>query len=140
VACLFRMQKNRGESFFAVALCLIGAASSRAQDTHPAVCQEHPASASAPVSGPLLTKVVASLGDPRVLASLRGIRYTAELSPESDSTKKIQMTLTRIYPDHTVLVTDAPGLPETRLEVSPVEAFKRVSGGEKTDLIIGVER
>jgi hypothetical protein len=128
------MQKSVAANLCTAALCLIGFAAARAQDSHPAVCRESPFSPIPPVNGPLLGKVVASLGDPRVLASLRGIRYTAELSPENDPTKKIQMTLTRAYPDHVVVVTHIAGLAETRLEVSPVVAFKQVSGGEKTDL------
>jgi hypothetical protein len=72
------MRKSLGASLCTATLCLTGPAGARAQGTHPAVCQAPPPTSTVPVNRPLLEKIVPSLGDPRVLASLRGIRYTAE--------------------------------------------------------------
>ncbi len=86
-------------------------------------------------SASLVSRVVASLGDPHVLASLKAIRYTTEISAGTDAnTVKVEVTQTRIYPDRLVLITHRPGGLETHLEASPAGAFTQVSGGPKINL------
>lgn len=107
-----------------------------AQSAHLAVCQTPAAMPTSPQNAPLISKVVAALGDPNALASLKAIRYTAELSAGTTSAAavRVEMIQTRIYPDHLMLITHTPGGPENHLEASPAGAFTQVSGRPKTNL------
>ncbi len=84
-----------------------------------------------------MEKVVASLGDPHVLATLRGIRYTTETTlGTGPNILRAESTVTRIYPDRLVLTRkyEIPGGRESLVEVSPDGAYSQVSGGPKTEL------
>ncbi len=121
----------------AAAFCLIGPAGVRAQSSHPAVCQAAPPASTAPENGSILEKVVASLGDPGVLASLRGIRFTTKTTlGTGPNILRAETTVTRIYPDRLVLTRkyEIPGGRESLVEVSPDGAYSQVSGGPKTEL------
>jgi hypothetical protein len=83
------MRKSLGSSLCTAALRLTGPTAARAQVTHPAVCQAPPAKSTVPVNGPLLEKIVASLGDRRVLACLRGLRHMAEQAETLSTSQKV---------------------------------------------------
>jgi hypothetical protein len=118
-----RILRNLGFAF----LCVVASSVVHAQ-SHPATCNAVSTISNPPNDIPVVQKVVTFIGDPNVLASLRGIRYTATMSTNGN---KINMTLTRIYPDHLILVTNATGVSEVRIEASPEGAYIQVSGGPK---------
>jgi hypothetical protein len=109
-----------------IVICLGPSAVVKAQSSHPAVCHVAPSTSLPPSDIPVVEKVVASLGDPNVLASLRGIRYTTTISVGAI---KLNTALTRIYPNHLIIVTSGAGVPETRIEASPNGAYRQISGG-----------
>ena len=112
-----------------LAICLGSSSVVQAQSSHPAACHVAPSISHPPSDIPVVEKVVASLGDPNVLASLRGIRYTTTISVGAI---KLNTALTRIYPNHLIIVTSGAGVPETRIEASPNGAYRQTSGGPKT--------
>jgi hypothetical protein len=103
----------------------------RAQSSHPAVCQAAPSTSPMPSNISIVEKAVASLGDPQVLASLRGVRYTGTIS---FGAMKVNSTQTRIYPSRMILVTSGPGIPETDVDASPSGAYRQVAGSAKVQL------
>jgi hypothetical protein len=116
-----------------ITFSLVLSADVSAQAARLAVCQSASEPAT-PKNAPLMTKVIAQLGDSAAIGSLRSIRYTSALSMGTDANQvKIQTTLTRVYPDRLVLITRAPGQTESYIVASPAGAFVQI-GGQKTNL------
>jgi hypothetical protein len=113
------------------AIYLGSCAGVQAQNSHPAVCQAAPSTSPLPSNISIVEKAVASIGDPHVLASLRGVRYIATIS---FGAMKVNSALTRIYPDRMILVTSGPGIPETDIDASPSGAYRQVAGSPKVQL------
>jgi hypothetical protein len=116
-----------------MALSLTLSVSLLAQVAHVAVCQ--PASPPATSNdASLMTRFVAELGDATKVASLKAIRYTTAISAGTDANPvKGEVTQTRVYPDHLLMVTRILG-GTSYLEASPAGAFVQPSGGSKTTL------
>lgn len=104
-----------------------------AQDSH-ASCHEPPESG-LPVNLPLLAKLVSAMGDSSALTTVKGVRYTAQVSSGAGPAEnKTVVTLTHVYPDRFMLTTQGPGDSGTYIDASPDRAFVSSTGGTRTDL------
>jgi hypothetical protein len=104
----------------------------QAQSSRLATCLSILSTSRPPNDIPLLQKVELSFGDPNVLKSLRSVRYTYTITISGGS-PNVDGTLTRIYPNHLIMLTGA-GASRSRLEATPTGAYIQVSGGTKSQL------
>jgi hypothetical protein len=117
-----------------IVLSLTLSANLFAQVAHVAVCQATPLPTTSNDAS-LLSRLVADLGDPSALASLKAIRYTTVISTGTEANPvNVEVTQTRAYPDRFVMSTRILGATESYLEASPTGAFVQPSGGSRTSL------